>query len=102
VTEPGQPDQDGRWFTRHEAADHARVSVSTIDRAIKSGELRASKRDGGLVRLRVRWVDAWLLGRGAQVILVGTAGSLVAMCLCHLGRPTHPAHVFALTVALFM
>ena len=41
----------------------ARVSPRTIDRAIASGQLRASKVNGGRrVRIHRTWLTAWLLG----------------------------------------
>jgi excisionase family DNA binding protein len=35
------------WLTRDEAAAVARVSVATIDRAIRDGRLKATRLDGG-------------------------------------------------------
>ena len=35
--------QNDIWLTRKEAADYARISIATIGRLIKSGELKASK-----------------------------------------------------------
>jgi excisionase family DNA binding protein len=52
------------WLTRREAAERARVSVATVDRAIKRGQLLRAGRPGGLVRIRVEWVDDWLTRRG--------------------------------------
>jgi excisionase family DNA binding protein len=46
-------------MTKAEAAEMARVSVSTVERAIRAGELRAGHA-GGLVRIRPEWVDEWL------------------------------------------
>jgi len=50
------------WLTKREAAERARVSVSTIDRAIRRGELRAVGCPRGRVRIRPGWVDEWLAG----------------------------------------
>lgn len=47
------------WLTREEAAERAHVSVKTIDRAIKRGDLQAS-RIGRRVLMRRRWLDVWL------------------------------------------
>lgn len=47
------------YLTRPQAAEYANVSVSTIDRAIHDGLLRAAGA-GNLVRIRPEWVDAWL------------------------------------------
>jgi excisionase family DNA binding protein len=53
------------WMTRPEAAAYARVHPTTLSRAISRGELRAGKTSAhGHVRIRRRWVDAWLLGAG--------------------------------------
>lgn len=47
------------YLTKQEAADYARVSTSTIKRAIRSGALRSGGTPG-LVRIRPEWVDEWL------------------------------------------
>jgi excisionase family DNA binding protein len=47
------------YLTREEAAQRARVSVKTIDRAVASGALQA----GGtyrVTRIKPEWVDEWL------------------------------------------
>ena len=51
------------WWTRRDAAVHARVSEATIGRAVKSARLR-HMRVGGRRALRFKreWVDAWLDG----------------------------------------
>jgi excisionase family DNA binding protein len=56
VVEPSPED----WLTRKEAAVYAKRSVDTIDRAIKTGRLKATKTDGR-VAIRRRWIDAYLL-----------------------------------------
>jgi len=56
-----------RWLTRAEAADVARCSLSTIDRARRAGELRAGG-TAGRVLIHRQWLDEWLEngdGRGA-------------------------------------
>jgi len=54
--------QPPEWLTRAEAAAVARVSQKTIDRAIASGSLRATKVNGRRVRIHRSWLTAWLLG----------------------------------------
>jgi len=51
------------WMTKREAAAYARVSVSTISKAMHCGALRYSGGGGTVVLLRQEWVDAWLEGR---------------------------------------
>lgn len=50
------------WLTKQEAADRARVSVDTLERAIRRGELRAGG-SPGLVRIKPEWVDEWIESR---------------------------------------
>jgi excisionase family DNA binding protein len=50
-------------MSKDEAAELARVSVSTVERAIRVGELRAARASAGLVRIRVEWVEEWLAER---------------------------------------
>jgi excisionase family DNA binding protein len=50
-------------MSKAEAAELARVSVSTVERAIRVGELRAGRPSAGLVRIRVEWVEEWLAER---------------------------------------
>ena len=52
------------YMTKAEVADYARVSLSTVERAIRSGALRAG-RTRGRVRLKREWVDRWLERRAA-------------------------------------
>lgn len=47
------------WWTKTEAAKYARVSIYTIERAIKKNELRAGGTRGA-IRIRPEWVDEWL------------------------------------------
>lgn len=66
------------WLSRREAATYARVSVATIDRAIRAGKLRA-KKQGGRVVIRRRWVDVYLLAAlPAAVVLMLLAGLCLA------------------------
>jgi excisionase family DNA binding protein len=48
------------YLTKAEAADYARVSVRTIERAIKAGDLDAGGIPGRRL-IRQEWVDAWLM-----------------------------------------
>jgi excisionase family DNA binding protein len=52
-------------YTRQEAADYARVSVRTIDRAIAAGKLKAGG-SAGTVRIRPEWLDDWLDRKGSR------------------------------------
>ena len=54
--------REPEYLTKQEAADRARVSISTIERAIRRGDLRAGGTPG-LVLIRPEWLDAWLEGR---------------------------------------
>jgi len=63
------------WLSRKEAAAYARRSVDTIDRAIKTGRLKATKTDGR-VAIRRKWVDSYLL-LALAAFLVG----LLSLCL---------------------
>jgi len=64
------------YLTRAQAAGYAKVSVSTIDRARRSGELRSTDNGRRLVRIKRAWLDAWLAG--ALLLLVGL---LAAACI---------------------
>lgn len=55
------------YLTRQEAAERARVSIRTIDRALAAGELEHAGGSGYAVRIRPEWVDEWLLRRGHRV-----------------------------------
>jgi excisionase family DNA binding protein len=50
------------WLTKREAAVRAGCSVSTVERAIRAGTLRAGRTRGatGLVRIHVDAVNEWL------------------------------------------
>jgi excisionase family DNA binding protein len=47
------------YLTKAEAAGYARVSVRTIERAIKAGDLEAGGTPGRRL-VRQEWVDEWL------------------------------------------
>jgi excisionase family DNA binding protein len=58
-------DEPPAWLTRDEAADRARCSTRTIERALADGELRA----GGTpdkTAIRADEVDAWRSGAGLR------------------------------------
>jgi excisionase family DNA binding protein len=80
------------WLTRHEAADYARVSLSTIDRALRDGRLRRHRIDGG-VRIKREHVDEWL-HNGALVLLLVLVLALAALPLRSCGghRAQHRHH----------
>jgi len=50
-----------QWLSISEVKEYSSLSVSTIRRAILSGELKVSKKTGKLVFKR-KWVDNWLNG----------------------------------------
>lgn len=55
---------DSPWLTRPQAAERANVSLATLDRALRTGDLRSSR--PGRVRrvlIRVEWLDDWLAKR---------------------------------------
>jgi excisionase family DNA binding protein len=60
---PAEP----QWLTKDEAAQRARCSKRTIERAVRRGELRFGACAGGM-RFRPEWVDDWIIrsGRGFE------------------------------------
>ena len=62
----------GGWWTRRDAAVHARVSEATIGREVKSARLR-HVRVGGRRALRFKreWVDDWLDGNAPVALQDG-------------------------------
>src|SRR5262249_58633204 len=91
---------------RAEAADFARVSVSTIDRAIRAGELDVA-RCGRRVRISRAALLAWINGAGHVVLLVLVAVAVLALVVLplrgcaphrHSGhhRPHHHRRVHAI------
>ena len=54
--------RDATWLLPAEAADHCRVSITTLYRACRQRQLRHA-RIGGRRELRFRreWLDQWLL-----------------------------------------
>lgn len=61
--------EEVRYLTKREAADRARLSERTLERAIARGELRASggRARGLVVRIRSDWLEQWLECRGVEV-----------------------------------
>ena len=51
-----------RWATREEAAEHARVSVYTIDRGRAAGLIPVHGVGGKMARYNLNDIDALLLG----------------------------------------
>lgn len=74
----GSTDDNG-WLTRAEAAEYAKVSIRTVDRAIQDGSLESCKRNHTR-RIRRIWIDMWL---GGTVALI--TGLLILFALCALG-----------------
>lgn len=54
------------WLTKLEAAARAQLSPSTLERAMRAGELRYSGGGGYAVRIRSDWLDEWLERRGRR------------------------------------
>ncbi len=51
------------WWTRRDAAVHARVSEATIGREVKNARLRCVRVGGRrALRFKREWVDEWLDG----------------------------------------
>ena len=59
VLEQAMTPSRAAYLTKSEAAEYARVSVRTIERAIQHGELHIAG-TRGLIRIRPEWIDAWL------------------------------------------
>ena len=52
---------DGPWLTTEGAAVYANCSLTTIKRAIKRGDLRATRLNHGRIyRVHKEWIDRWL------------------------------------------
>jgi excisionase family DNA binding protein len=67
-------DPDAAWLTKAEAADYARCSTATIERAVHDRKLRTGG-TGGLRLFRREWLDAWL---GLVVVVLVTLAALWA------------------------
>ncbi|MBI3491815.1 MAG: helix-turn-helix domain-containing protein [Acidobacteria bacterium] len=51
-----------RWLTIRDAADRACCQTATIQRAVRSGRLRAARVDGREeLRFLESWIDEWLI-----------------------------------------
>ena len=55
-----------RYVTKQEAAAYVHLSVSTLERAMRSGALRyvGGGPGGPDVRFRIEWLDEWYRNRG--------------------------------------
>jgi len=51
----------GKWISMKEASTYTCLSQTTLNRAIKSGHLRASKKTGKTL-IKVKWLDEFLGG----------------------------------------
>lgn len=55
------------WLSMKQAAQHANLSISTLERAMRAGELEYSGGGRGVVvRIRVDKLDEWLAQRGKR------------------------------------
>jgi excisionase family DNA binding protein len=61
--EPATSRVESPWLSRSEASQRARCSESTVDRAVRSGALRAGG-TFGRVLIKQEWLDEWLERRG--------------------------------------
>jgi excisionase family DNA binding protein len=53
-----------------EAAEYVRMDPETVRRAMAAGELRAvQSMRGGRWRTRVEWLDAWMAGETAALVI---------------------------------
>lgn len=60
------------WLTAEQGAARAQVSIKTIYRAIRQGQLRAARVGGRReVRLRAEWIDAFLEACAPQEVSPG-------------------------------
>ena len=82
MADPAQPE----WLTRREAAAYARVSVSTIDRALKAGSLRSTKPNRRRLIHR-EWLDHWLAGAATMLLLFLLFLALLVLPLHSCGGP---------------
>lgn len=71
MTHAGGTPANGRvWLTRREAADYARVSLSTIDRAIRAKALRVQHPTPHTTRIRRTWVERWMQSGGVLLLIL--------------------------------
>lgn len=85
------------WLSRREAAEYARVSQATIDRAIHSGALRSTKPNKRRL-VHVKWIDAWLRS-GVVLVLMLLVLALATLqlhsCAHHHGKAFRPKSTYA-------
>jgi excisionase family DNA binding protein len=62
----------GKWLTKTEAAVYTRVSVATLDRAVRRGELHAGGTPGRRL-FRRAWLDAWLSATIIVLVVLASA-----------------------------
>jgi excisionase family DNA binding protein len=63
-----------RWLTVGEAAQHARCGVKTVYREVQAGRLRAARVGGRReLRFRLEWVDTWLERTAVVEVAAGRA-----------------------------
>jgi excisionase family DNA binding protein len=61
---PSSEHSDRLTYTRYQAAERAQISVSHLDRQVKSGHLKAI-RHGRRVHFDKNYFDNWILGNDA-------------------------------------
>ncbi len=65
---PSVLDASDKWVALDEGARHAGVSTATLRRAIRRGELRHARvSNRKILRLRLGWIDEWLLATTTPV-----------------------------------
>lgn len=59
--------QQERWVSRQEVAEHLGVSIETVDRLVREGcpSVKLDPAPTGARRFRLSDVDEWLAGRNA-------------------------------------
>jgi excisionase family DNA binding protein len=68
TTQVGGTAANSPWLTVIEAAERARCGPKLIYREVRAGRLRAARVGGRReLRLRVEWVDEWLLKASTPV-----------------------------------
>jgi hypothetical protein len=76
------PLSESSWLSKAEIAEYAKVSIATVDRAIRRGDLIVGRtKRNGLVRARQVEVDAWLF-RGVALVAVLFAVVMVLAIGC--------------------
>lgn len=83
MAEPQRADDERGWLTRSQIAERVSLSVSSVDRAIASGELE-TRGKGRKRRSRAEWVDEWV-NTWTSSVLVILAALLTLFVACLLG-----------------